>query len=295
MTRSILAGLLAGALWGLVFVLPRLIPAFSSTEVTLGRYSVYGLIAVFACLSSWRSHRAAFTPALLGQALWLGLLGNVLYFTLLVFAVRWAGTGLTGLIIGTIPIWVMLLGRPKHLSFVAIVPGLLCTLAGLWLMHGAVAGQQAGSQFNAGVLCALAALLCWTAYAILNARFLQRQPALSNVVWTNALGLATLLGTLPLFLLSEPGFLQRLNSSQGLAFITISLAMGGGASWLATWLWNRASQTLPTSLTGQLIVSETLFALAYGYAYEQRWPGGMEWLAVALFVLGISLSIRAHR
>ena len=40
------------------------------------------------------------------------------------------------------------------------------------------------------------------------------------------------------------------------------LAIGLFASWLGTLCWNEASQRLPTSLSGQLIVFETLAALA---------------------------------
>jgi hypothetical protein len=40
-------------------------------------------------------------------------------------------------------------------------------------------------------------------------------------------------------------------------------AIGLFASWLGTLCWNEASQRLPTALVGQLIVFETLAALAY--------------------------------
>jgi hypothetical protein len=42
-------------------------------------------------------------------------------------------------------------------------------------------------------------------------------------------------------------------------------------------------------------VSETLFALAYSFAWDRRWPAASEWAAVILFTLGIVASIRAHR
>jgi drug/metabolite transporter (DMT)-like permease len=52
---------------------------------------------------------------------------------------------------------------------------------------------------------------------------------------------------------------------------------------------------LSASLCGQLIVSETLFALLYSYAWELQWPSAMQFTACVLFVLGILASIRAHR
>jgi drug/metabolite transporter (DMT)-like permease len=73
------------------------------------------------------------------------------------------------------------------------------------------------------------------------------------------------------------------------------LATGAGSAWLATILWNVASQRLSASLCGQLIVSETLFALAYSFAWDGRWPAPAQWAAVVLFTLGILASIKAHR
>jgi hypothetical protein len=53
---------------------------------------------------------------------------------------------------------------------------------------------------------------------------------------------------------------------------------------------------LPASLCGQLIVSETLFALAYSFAWDGRWPSATEEAAPSLlFTLGILASIKAHR
>jgi drug/metabolite transporter (DMT)-like permease len=56
-----------------------------------------------------------------------------------------------------------------------------------------------------------------------------------------------------------------------------------------------ASQRLPASLCGQLIVSETLFALLYSFAWDGRWPQPAQLAACVLFTLGILASIKAHR
>ena len=56
-----------------------------------------------------------------------------------------------------------------------------------------------------------------------------------------------------------------------------------------------ASQRLSASLCGQLIVSETLFALLYSFAWDGHWPTSIQLCACVLFMLGILASIRAHR
>lgn len=297
MSVGIVAGLAAGALWGLVFVLPRWVPAYSGLEVTLARYGVYAVLAAGAMAWAWRLTRAHLSPRVLVAALVLGWLGNSIYFLLVVFAVRWAGTALTGLIIGTIPIWLLLIGRPAGLSLMRLAPGAACTLGGLGLMHWSVTRHGGSDELVRGLICAVLALVCWTTYAILNARWLQRHRELPNAVWTNLLGVSTLLGLAPM-LFVMPGAAPELaaqRESQWAGFVAVSLIMGLGASWVATWLWNLASQRLPTSLAGQLIVSETLFALAYGFAYDGRWPSLPEWLAAALFTVGIVWAIRTHR
>ena len=48
MEIGVLCALLAGAMWGMVFIAPRALPAFSPWELTLGRYLAYGVIAAIA-------------------------------------------------------------------------------------------------------------------------------------------------------------------------------------------------------------------------------------------------------
>lgn len=81
----------------------------------------------------------------------------------------------------------------------------------------------------------------------------------------------------------------------GIGFARLCVRAGFGLTWLATVLWNMASQRLSASLCGQLIVSETLFALLYSFAWDGQWPTPIQLCACVLFTLGILASIRAHR
>lgn len=80
-----------------------------------------------------------------------------------------------------------------------------------------------------------------------------------------------------------------------MAFIGLMVAMGLLASWLGTLLWNQASQRLPTALSGQLIVFETLSALAYGYAWRGQWPDGTAFAGIALLCVGVMIGVRSVR
>ena len=68
-----------------------------------------------------------------------------------------------------------------------------------------------------------------------------------------------------------------------------------GSGWAGSILWNMASQRLSVSLCGQLIVSETLFALFYSFVWDGALAGAAQAWAAVLFTLGILASIRAHR
>lgn len=296
MLAGILAGLAAGALWGLVFVAPRMASGFSSVDLTAGRFVAYGAVAV-AVMLALRTRRLPTAQQALAAA-GMSILGFTGYYLLLVLAIRDAGTEVPSLIIGTIPIWVMLLGKPKGLKWAALVPGLLLTAGGLALMmaspHGGADPGQ-GAHYWRGVLFAMASLVCWTAFAIFNVAWLRRHAEVNATEWANWLGVATGLGALVLWAIAGSD-VRTMAAQPGLTlFLLLCAGTGFGSAWLATILWNVASQRLSASLCGQLIVSETLFALAYSFAWDGRWPTWPQAAACVLFTLGILASIKAHR
>jgi len=297
MLKGISAGVAAGALWGLVFVAPRMAPGLSPVDLAAGRFVSFGSLSALLMLLQWRTLRL---PNL-NQALFailMSALGYTAYYLLLVLSIRDLGTELPALIIGTIPLWVMLLGKPTGLTWKALVPGLLLTAAGLLLMTRAnfyLPGADLPPDFWRGIFYALAAMASWTAFALLNSSWLKSHPDLKAVDWANWLGIATGLGALCIwvFLGSESKVLLALDGRAMAA--TVCIATGLGAAWLATLLWNVASQRLSASLCGQLIVSETIFALLYSFAWDGYWPSLTQFAACLLFVFGILVSIKAHR
>ena len=299
MFKGIAAGLAAGALWGLVFVAPRMLPGLSSIDLGAGRFISFGLLSAFMMLlvgqqRVWPTAQQALA------ALGMSLLGSTGYFLLLVWGIQDAGSEVPALIIGTIPIWVMLLGKPAHLKWAALLPGLLLTLCGIGLMTYASAGaalaQQVGRpDFMRGVLLAVGSMACWTLYAVLNVAWLKRHPQVNATAWTNRQGLITGVCALALWLAwgTEGKVLLALDNKALIAIVC--LAIGIGSSWIATVFWNVASRRLSASLCGQLIVSETLFALLFSFLWDAALPSGVQWAAALLFTLGILASIRAHR
>ena len=294
MLTGILAGLAAGALWGLVFIAPRMVQGLSSIDLTVGRFVSYGALSFALMLvvrqSAWPTLRQAFS------ALGLSVLGFTGYYLLLVFAIRDSGSAVPSLIVGTIPIWMVLLGKPTRLRWAALLPGLVLTLLGLALMMQTEAHVfTEGNDFWRGVAFATASMVCWTVFGLLNAAWLKKHPEVSATTWANWLGVATGLGAVVLWLAAGSDANTLLAQTNRAQAALICIAIGIGSAWLATILWNIASQRLSASLCGQLIVSETLFALFYSFVWDGQWPTLLQALACVLFVVGIVASIRAHR
>jgi len=283
----------------MVFVVPRMTQGLSSVDLTAGRFISYGGMAALAMLVTWRSHTWP-TLRQAATALGMSLLGATGYYLLLAQAIVYAGTEVPTLIIGTIPIWVMLLGKPAALKWAGLLPGLLLTVGGLALMMQSTLSQAArlpagGGQFWWGVLLALGAMLCWTVFAIANAAWLKRHPEVSAAEWANWLGVATGVGAFVLWLLLGSDIKALAVLDNRAVIVMACIATGIGSGWAASIFWNVASQRLSVSLCGQLIVSETLFALFYSFVWDGVWPAATQVWAAALFTLGILASIRAHR
>jgi drug/metabolite transporter (DMT)-like permease len=291
---GVLSGLAAGALWGLVFIAPRVVPGLSSVDLTAGRFLSYGALS-FALLlllrqSTWPTLRQALSAAS------LSVLGFTGYYLLLVLAIRDAGTAVPSLIIGTIPIWMMLLGKPAGLRWAGLLPGLALTLFGLALMMRAEENiSTQGQNFWRGLAYAAVSMVCWTAFGLLNAAWLKKYPTISATTWANWLGLATGVGALGLWLVAGSDINTLLDQQNLARAAIICIATGVGSAWLATILWNIASQRLSASLCGQLILSETIFALFYSFVWDRQWPSLLHALAGVSFVAGILASIKAHR
>ena len=302
MLTGILAGLGAGALWGLVFVVPRMTLGLSAVDLTAGRFVSFGAVSALAMLLALRTRRLPNLQQAMA-AVGMSVLGFTGYYLLLVLAIQDAGTEVPTLIIGTIPLWMMLLGKPPGLTWKVLAPGIALTATGLALMmlvniHGDTLAQGTGAtdaNYWRGIGYALAAMLSWTVFGLMNSTWLKRHTDVNATDWANWLGVATGIGAVLLWFAtgSDVKVLLALDHSAYIA--TICIVTGIGSAWLATILWNVASQRLSASLCGQLIVSETVFALVYSYAWDAQWPGALAVTACILFILGILASIRAHQ
>jgi drug/metabolite transporter (DMT)-like permease len=140
---------------------------------------------------------------------------------------------------------------------------------------------------------------CWTWYPIRNAEWLRAHPDRSPRGWATAQGLATLplalIGyalTWLWFAATDSPFAMPFGP-RPVDFLLLMFAIGLLASWLGTLCWNEASQRLPPTIAGQLIVFETLSALAYAFVLRREWPDAGTLAGIALLVAGVLWALRS--
>ena len=297
----------AGLMWGLVFVVPLLLPQYPAALLSVGRYLAFGLIALPL---AWFDRRriAELTRADWLEAAKLALVGNLLYYLCLAAAIQRAGAPLPTMIIGTLPVVIAISSnlrdhaRDGRLAWGRLAPSLLLIACGIGLVNHAELQQPGAStdlgRYASGALIALLAVACWTWYPLRNADWLRNHPGRSPSTWATAQGIATLplaaLGAAALSLAGVgDGFALPLGPTPE-RFVLLMLAVGLFASWLGTLCWNEASQRLPTTLVGQLIVFETLSALAYAFVLRGEWPGPLTLTGIGLLVAGVMWALRSR-
>jgi drug/metabolite transporter (DMT)-like permease len=306
---GVLFALAAGLMWGLVFIGPLLLPDYPAALQSFGRYLAFGLIALPL---AWADRRrlANFSRADWREAMRLGLIGNIVYYLFLASAIQLAGGPLPTMIIGTLPVVIAIASnlrdhaRDGRLPWARLAPSLALIAAGIACVNRVelqalqVDPQADLPRYALGALLALGAVACWTWYPMRNADWLRAHPDRSPRAWATAQGVATLplalAGYLGFWLwsaLSGSDFEMPLGPRPGV-FVGLMFAIGLFASWLGTLCWNEASQRLPTTLVGQLIVFETLSALAYAFMLRGALPTPLTLAGIALLVAGVLWALR---
>jgi drug/metabolite transporter (DMT)-like permease len=315
MTAGFFFALAAGLMWGLVFVGPLLLPEYPATLQSFGRYLAFGLIALPL---AWfdRARLRELTRGDWVEALKLAAVGNVIYYLFLASAIQRAGGPLPTMIIGTLPVVIAITAnlrsertagrREARLPWGRMLPSLGLIAAGIALVnHVEITHLRADpaadvARYAFGALLAVGAVVCWTWYPIRNAEWLRAHPERNPRSWATAQGIATLplalIGYASVWVwsaLSGDAFPMPFGPRVA-DFLLLMFAIGLFASWLGTVCWNEASQRLPPSLAGQLIVFETLAALSYAYLLRRQWPQAETLAGIALLVAGVVWALRSR-
>nr|WP_232244387.1 DMT family transporter [Pseudomonas putida] len=291
----------AGALWGMVLMVPELLPEFNPMLLSSVRYALVGLISLLLAMPMARQLRQL-TLADGWMLLRLAVVGNLVYFICLVAAIQRLGVAPASLIVGVLPLTITLYGRNDSgaVPIRRLIGPLALILAGMLCINletFAFAPGDIGDKLM-GLFYALAALACWTWYAVQNSRCLKQSGHFDSHQWSVLIGVLTGLSSLVMLAVLAMWQPQQLQVEAPMArwwlFWAACLGCAVLGSWLATALWNAASKRLPLTLSGQLIVFETLFALLYAFLWRQAGPSLLEAAAIILVIGGVLWSMRQH-
>jgi drug/metabolite transporter (DMT)-like permease len=297
------AGILAGMVWGLAFLIPDLLDGWGPVTVTAGRYLAYGglslVLFIFGGPALPDAARRHWRPALV-----FAVTGNVGYYLLLVLGIQLVGAPVTSIIIGVIPVVMAVAGNMLTGAYrwraLAVPIGLV--VAGVLVVNGLeVSGADPTHNASTlakmlGVLAALGAVALWTWYGLANAAFLTRNPDLSHTGWATVVGLGT--GAVTLVMLPLAAVTHQLTTPTDtggrdvLVFVAASVVLGVLVSWGGTALWNVASARVSPTAAGMLINIETLSGFTYIYLALVAWPPVGQLAGFVLILAGVLVILR---
>lgn len=295
MLLGIVAGLTTCALWGLTFIAPRAVAPFTTWDLTIARYGIFGL-ACLLVMADRRFRPTGLAPSRLLIGLLLGGAGYVGYFISAAFAVQLAGAAVPPIIIGTMPVFLAIIAnlRDRSAPWKALaLPFTLITI-GVAIVNAATisTGDVADTtSILLGILASSAALAIWIAYGLVNATVMRSINAPDGLQWTGLQGIGAAIGSLLLLPLASFDLVHTASAQETSRFFVWALVMGLAGSWFATWCWVVASRRLPLALAAQLIVAETVFGLAYGFIFEGRFPSPAEAIGATMQFAGVCSAI----
>lgn len=306
MVSGVLYALLAGLFWGLIFVGPLIVPDYPAALQSTGRYLALGLIALpLAWLG--RARLRQLTRSDWWTALWLTLMGNLIYYVCLASAIQRTGGPVSTMIIATLPVVIPVCAnllysqRDGKLAWGRLLPALIAIAIGLGCVNVAELRQGIAdfswSRYGSGIALAFVAVACWAWYALRNARWLRENPEKNPMMWATAQALVTLPLSLVGYLaaclwldVQQPDFALPFGP-RPLLFIGLMFIIAVLCSWVGTLCWNIACQRLPTVIVGPLIVFETLAGLLYTFLLRQSLPPLLTLLGITLLIGGVVMAV----
>lgn len=295
MLIGILCGLATCALWGLSFVAPRVVAPYTTIDLTVARYGLFAAVSLILMINPrFRPVGLRRSLVLIGVA--LGGFGYVGYFMSISYAVRYAGTAIPPLVIGTMPVLLAVIAnfKDRSIGWSALALPLILIAAGIgWVNVSIFATTSAGDQTGIllGIAAAMIGLALWVVYGLVSAGVMQSQDAPSAMHWTALQGIGAGIGALILLPFTSLWETVSFTGEQTFHFVLWVAVMGIAGSWLATLSWMIAARLLPLALAAQLIVAETVFGLFYGFLFEQRMPTVPEAGGAILQLAGVGMAI----
>lgn len=288
--------------WGLIFVVPLFMDGFSSFEVTLGRYAIYGILSSFIFLRAWSKGSCRYPMSIWRQAIVFSLAATFGYYSFVVMSVRYSTPDICALILGISPITIALYGnlKEKETSYRSLLLPAVFILLGLSIINiPHILSSPSPSSYLFGLFSALLALISWSWYVVANARFLRQNIEVKSSDWSTLLGVASIFWAFIFGAFFMIFFEDQINLKKCCnfdpnfwRFLGGSLILGILCSWVGAFLWNRASLHLPVSLAGHLTLLETIFGASFAYLINRHFPSWLEAIGIVLLLAAVLQGVR---
>lgn len=298
MLTGLMYGLAATMIWGMIYIIPLMLPQYDPMLIALSRYVVFGIFSIGLIAKEIRILRLLEKKDWITAAM-LGIIGSFGYYWILSEAIVRAGASVAGAFSAMIPvaasIWANATEKNPEdvVAWKRLVLPLALIICGMAMLnasefeHLVSGGIKNSDEFWLGVFFAFVSLFIWTWYPIRNARWLVSHPKASSSAWTTAQGLMLLIPSsigLCVYASVNP---EAVPGPAPMDFLFGVLFLGIAAAWGGTLLWNQMSRRLPAVMTGQMIVFETIFAVVYAHVMRGQLPTPMMFGGMILLVSGI--------
>ena len=308
MLLGLLFGVIACALWGLVYIIPLWLSSYDPMLIALARYTAFGVFSVLLLCFNGKTVKMMTGRDWL-SAIALGAVGNLFFYWLLASCVQLSGAPIAGAFTAVVPISVAVVAnfadrrRGGGVAWRGLVFPLALVTAGMvclnWteFSYFVANSDEPPAGFWLGVFYGFLSLLVWTWYPISNAEWLRSHRRVSPMFWTIAQGA----GALPASLIGMGIYGWSVGSVDvmlgetpfkfflGIAFLAVV------CSWVAICFWNAMSQRLTPALGGQMIIFETIFAVVYAHIVREAMPTTLMTVGMILLLVGVCASVRVFR
>ncbi|MEM7584617.1 MAG: DMT family transporter [Acidobacteriota bacterium] len=270
------------------FALAELSPlAFNSVRFFLAAITI--LVVARAFGHRWQFERRHL-PFLIG----LGLVGNAIYQVLFIYGAAATTADNAALILGTVPVWVALMGALAGMERVALGgwAGMLVSFAGIVLI---VLGGDRDAHFEFGGATlqgdglVLLATFCWSAYTLLVRLAMRLYRPLSVTIFV------TLVGSLPLILIGIPDLLATDLAAVSFTAWVCTAFSGVFSIALAYFVWNYGISRLGSARTSLYSNIVPIVALVTAWAWLGETLTPLQGVGALAALAGVVLARRHTR
>lgn len=297
---DIIAALVASFLWSFAYIGPTAVQPAGELLLVAGRYIVFGLCGFFVLYVDREEMKKVSLWRIL-FALHLGVIGYLVFYVAVSYAVTFSGGFITAIIAGSAPIGIAAVGnilerRARRVPWGVLLSSITLIFIGIYSISATQFSEESSHyavKSILGISLALLASAAWTYFVVLNSHAQRTWVGLPTTrCWTALVAVGAGVGSLillPMALVSSPvTTFSPIILGNLLLWI---FGLGLISSWYGTYIWVRAAQRLPATIAGPLLATEAIFGAILSLVFEQRLPSSFEAFGSFLIILAVVLCL----